>query len=67
MVEESEWKPVKVSGKKFLKIKCPDCGHEQITYYRVAMEVTCQVCGSPLAKPTGGYAMVRGDIVGVYE
>ncbi len=51
----------------FLKVKCPDCGNEQILFSRAASQVDCQVCGTTLAKPTGGSAVVKGEIVATLE
>ncbi|HKZ48672.1 MAG TPA: 30S ribosomal protein S27e [Thermoplasmata archaeon] len=51
----------------FLKVKCPDCGNEQAVFDRAASVVTCLVCGTTLAKPTGGRAAVRGEVLGALE
>ncbi|MFO8110826.1 MAG: 30S ribosomal protein S27e [Thermoplasmata archaeon] len=47
----------------FVKVKCGDCGNEQITFHRVASVVDCHVCGARLAKPTGGYSSINGEII----
>ena len=47
----------------FIAVKCADCGNEQIMFRRAAVTVTCQVCNSTLATPTGGVAELRGEIV----
>src|SRR5207244_3192902 len=52
---------------RFLRVKCEDCGNEQIVFDRAASTVLCQVCGATVAKPTGGKAVVRGEILGVLE
>ena len=52
---------------RFLRVKCEDCGNEQIVFDRAASTVLCQVCGATVAKPTGGKAAVRGEILGVFE
>ncbi|MFA5896773.1 MAG: 30S ribosomal protein S27e [Thermoplasmata archaeon] len=52
---------------QFLRVKCEDCGNEQIVFDRAASVVLCQVCGTTLAKPTGGKAAIRGDVLGVLE
>lgn len=52
---------------RFLRVKCEDCGNEQIVFDRAATVVLCQVCGSTLAKPAGGKATIRGEILGVLE
>ncbi len=51
----------------FIKIKCPDCGNEQIVYKRPAVPVTCNVCGSTLVKPRGGSGEVRGTVLEVVD
>ncbi len=59
-------KPKKID-KKFVKIKCPDCGNEEITYIRGSTEIHCSVCGATLAVPTGGKLLIRGEITGTFE
>ncbi len=48
---------------KFLKVKCPDCQNEQIIFDRAARVVKCTVCGSVIAEPRGGKALIKGEIV----
>ena len=52
---------------KFLKVKCSDCSNEQVVFNKPSISVTCQVCGATLATPTGGKAILRGEVVGVLE
>jgi len=52
---------------KFLKVKCKDCGNEQAVFDRAASPVTCLVCGAALAEPTGGLAVIKGEVLGVQE
>ncbi len=47
----------------FVKVKCGDCGNEQITFFRIASAVDCNVCGARLAEPTGGYSSFKGEVV----
>jgi len=56
-----------VSSKKFIKIKCQDCGNEQIAFSRPATNVQCTVCGATLIKPSGGKGIVQGTVVGEVE
>jgi len=49
-------KTVERPKSKFLKVKCPDCGTEQIIFSKAAHKVYCLVCGKLLAEPTGGDA-----------
>lgn len=43
--------PVKHPKSKFFKVKCEDCGSEQIVFGNPAMEVKCLVCGKALVQP----------------
>ncbi|MEM1570521.1 30S ribosomal protein S27e [Pyrobaculum sp.] len=52
---------------KFVKVRCPDCGNEQVTFSHAAMVVRCLVCGRVLAQPTGGKAKFAGHIVKILE
>lgn len=49
----------------FIKIKCPDCGNEQIAFRKAATQVTCHVCNSVLITPKGGVGEIRGEILEV--
>lgn len=46
----------------FLKVKCPDCQSEQITFDRATIKVHCQVCGATLLEPNGGLAQIKGEV-----
>lgn len=48
---------------EFIKVKCNDCGNNQIIFNRAATPVVCQICGAPLATPSGGLAEIRGEII----
>ncbi len=50
---------------KFIKVKCADCGNEQISFSRPSSTVICHVCGSTLIKPTGGGGEVKGELLEV--
>ena len=52
---------------KFLRIKCPDCGNEQVIFNQSKMIVRCNVCGGILSEPKGGKAKLRGEIVSSLE
>ena len=51
----------------FVRIRCADCGNEQVLFEKAAGTVSCAVCGSTLATPTGGEAELHGDVVEVVE
>ncbi|AEA11718.1 30S ribosomal protein S27e [Thermoproteus uzoniensis 768-20] len=48
---------------KFLRIRCPDCGNEQVVFSHASMVVRCLVCGRVLVQPTGGKAQILGNII----
>jgi len=50
---------------KFIKVKCTDCGNEQISFTRPSTTVVCHVCGSTLIKPTGGQGEIKGELIEV--
>jgi small subunit ribosomal protein S27e len=52
---------------KFLKVKCPDCGNDQVLFNKASTVVNCLVCGSNLAQPAGGLAGLKGEVVGEVE
>jgi small subunit ribosomal protein S27e len=43
---------------KFIKIECPDCGNEQVTFSHASIVVKCNICGRELVRPTGGKAKI---------
>ncbi|MCE5296706.1 MAG: 30S ribosomal protein S27e [Euryarchaeota archaeon] len=51
----------------FVKIKCADCGNEQIAFKKPASNVTCHVCGSTLIKPLGGQGEIKGQLLEVVD
>ncbi|HVL88580.1 MAG TPA: 30S ribosomal protein S27e [Candidatus Thermoplasmatota archaeon] len=51
----------------FLKVKCIDCGNEQVAFGRPATRVQCLVCGALLAEPQGGVGKFKAEIVGPVE
>jgi len=51
----------------FIKVKCPDCGNEQIAFKRPATHVTCHVCGSTLIHPRGGNGVIKGELLEVVD
>ena len=51
----------------FIKVKCPDCSNEQVLFWRTNTTVNCEMCGGTLAKPTGGKADLKGELMGVVK
>ncbi len=52
---------------KFVKVKCQDCGNEQVLFDRSTTAVRCLVCGATITLPKGGKAEIKGKIVEVLE
>jgi len=64
----SEWeKLIPRPTSKFLTVKCPDCGNEQIVFSHPTNVVHCNVCSAVLAEPSGGKAVIKGEVVGEQE
>jgi small subunit ribosomal protein S27e len=51
----------------FHRVACPDCENEQIAFGRASTEVACAVCGHTLARPTGGKAVIEGEVLETVE
>lgn len=51
----------------FVKVKCPDCGNEQVAFKKPATNVACHVCGSTLIKTQGGVGEIRGKLLEVVD
>ncbi|RLF52117.1 MAG: 30S ribosomal protein S27e [Thermoplasmata archaeon] len=47
----------------FYKVRCKDCGNQQIIFSKASTRVLCHICGSVLAEPTGGKAKIKGEII----
>lgn len=64
----TEWEKLIPRPKsKFLRVKCLKCGNEQIVFSNVVNKVTCNVCGTELAEPSGGRARIKGEILTAFE
>jgi small subunit ribosomal protein S27e len=59
--------PKQPSTSKWRRVKCSDCGNEQILFTRASTRVPCAVCGAALSEPTGGLATIKGEVLGVVE
>lgn len=47
----------------FVKVKCSECGNEQIVFEKPASQVECVVCDTTLARSTGGKARFQAKVV----
>lgn len=61
---DSRFTKQKNIGNRFIKIKCKDCGNEQVTYSKISSPVACNICGATLARPTGGTLELAAEIIG---
>ncbi|MEM3783705.1 MAG: 30S ribosomal protein S27e, partial [Candidatus Bathyarchaeia archaeon] len=43
------------------------CGNEQLVFSHAVNRVNCNVCGAELAEPSGGKAIIKGEVVAVFE
>ena len=50
-----------------VRVKCLKCGNEQIVFSHAVNRVSCNVCGAELAEPSGGKAIIKGEIIAVFE
>jgi small subunit ribosomal protein S27e len=51
----------------FFSVECADCENEQVLFGKAASEISCAVCGSTLATPTGGEAEIHGEVLETVE
>jgi small subunit ribosomal protein S27e len=56
-----------VTKSKFIKVRCKDCENEQVLFNKASTEVSCHICGSKLATPSGGLAKLKAEILEVIE
>ena len=52
---------------RFLKVKCNDCGNEQIIFGCAASPIKCIVCEKAIAVSTGGKTLVKTEILEVLD
>jgi small subunit ribosomal protein S27e len=50
---------------RFLRVKCLNCGNQQIVFGCSATDVECLVCGKTLLQSTGGKARILTKILEV--
>jgi len=60
-------KMLKEPSSKFIKIRCPKCKNEQITFGKSATRVKCLVCSKILVEPTGGKSKIKARVLEVLE
>lgn len=52
---------------RFLRVKCTDCGNEQVVFGNSASVVKCLACGKTLVRPRGGKARILTKIISVLD
>jgi small subunit ribosomal protein S27e len=68
VVVMSEWEElIPKPRSSFIRVKCLKCGNEQLVFSSAVNRVTCNVCGTELAEPSGGKAKIKGEIVAIFE
>ena len=50
---------------RFLRVKCLNCGNQQVVFGCSATDVECLVCGNTLLQSTGGKARILTKILEV--
>jgi small subunit ribosomal protein S27e len=64
----AEWeKLIPRPRSNFVRVKCSKCGNEQIVFGNAVNKVSCNVCGTVLAEPSSGKAIIKGEIVAIFE
>jgi len=51
----------------FHRVRCPDCENEQVVFRKASTAVACAVCGTMLARPTGGKVVFEGEVIETVE
>ncbi len=52
---------------KFIKVRCPKCKNEQVSFGKASSKVKCLVCNKILVEPTGGKSRIKARILEVLE
>ena len=55
------------TNSNFLKVKCGDCGNEQVVFGATATRVKCLVCEKTLANSTGGKTKFVAEVLDVLD
>ncbi|EZQ06941.1 MULTISPECIES: 30S ribosomal protein S27e [Acidianus] len=48
---------------RFIRVKCPNCGNEQVIFSHPTFPVRCLACGTQLAYPNGGKAKIIAEVL----
>lgn len=58
---------IKEPTSRFVKIRCPKCKNEQISFGKSSTEVKCLVCNKLLVEPSGGKSRIKARILEVLD
>ncbi|MEM0472796.1 MAG: 30S ribosomal protein S27e [Sulfolobales archaeon] len=48
---------------RFVRVRCPQCGNEQVIFDHATFPVRCFICGTQLVRSTGGKAIINGEVI----
>jgi len=48
---------------RFLLVRCPNCGNEQVVFSHSTFPARCLICGTQLVIPRGGKAKIQAQIL----
>ncbi len=48
---------------RFVLVRCPKCGNEQVVFTHSTFPARCLVCGTQLVTPRGGKAKINAQII----
>ncbi|MCX8161776.1 MAG: 30S ribosomal protein S27e [Candidatus Bathyarchaeota archaeon] len=48
---------------RFLRVKCPSCGNEQVIFEKPTVRVMCRICDQVLAEPRGDKGKILAEIL----
>ncbi len=57
------WELIPKPRSVFLRVKCNKCANEQLVFEQTSTYVKCNVCDELLAQPTGGKAVISGEVL----
>ncbi len=48
---------------RFVLVRCPNCGNEQVVYTHSTFPARCLICGTQLVVPKGGKAKINAQVL----
>ncbi|MFQ5762141.1 MAG: 30S ribosomal protein S27e [Candidatus Bathyarchaeia archaeon] len=59
--------PIPKPRSVFYRVKCPECGNEQVAFDRAGTIIKCNVCSAELGQPAGGKTKWKASVVSTLE